>query len=134
MVKKHILVVDDEKNFLATIDFILEAANYKVTLVEDGQKALETILNCQKQNVLIDLLITDIRMPQLGGLELITKIRKSGILIPTLVITNHGSRELKLKLEKQKCVSCLDKPIDDDELLSNVEKLLSENAANNKKA
>jgi len=134
MSKQHILVVDDEKNFLATIDFILEAANYKVTLMEDGQKALDALLNYQKQNVMIDLLITDIRMPHLGGLELITKIRKLGISLPTLVITNHGSRELKRKLEKQQCVYCLDKPIDDDELLSNVAKLLSGKSDCNKKS
>lgn len=125
MTKKHILVVDDEKNFLATIDFILEAANYQVTLIDNGQKALETILNYQKHDIQLDLLITDIRMPYLGGLELITKIRKLGIRLPTIVITNHSSRELKRKLEKQKCVFCLDKPIDDDELLSNVAKLLA---------
>lgn len=122
--KKHILVVEDEKNLLATMEFILEAANYQVTLVEDGQKALKQILDFRDQNIPVDVLVTDIRMPRMGGLELLSRLYHQGIQIPTLVITNHGSEELRKKLAKWDCIYCLDKPLDDEKILNHIALLI----------
>ena len=58
--QKHILLVDDEPNLLNTIEFILEAANYRVSTAADGQKGLAKLLDYQKNKIQVDLLITDI--------------------------------------------------------------------------
>ena len=76
MERKHILVADDERNILHGLEFILEAANYKVTTAADGQEAFEQILAAKESYSPIDLLITDIRMPGLTGLQLIDELNR----------------------------------------------------------
>ncbi len=122
--RKHVLVVEDDKNLLATMEFILEAANYQVTLVEDGQKALKQILDYRNQKIAVDVLVTDIRMPRMGGLELLSRLSKEGIKIPTLVVTNHGSEELRKQLATWDCIECLEKPLDDEQILKHIALLL----------
>ena len=120
MDKKHILVADDEQNTLLTMQFILEVADYRVTTAENGQEALDRILEAKSSINPIDLLITDIQMPGLTGLELIDVLKRQEMDIPVLVITGHGNRELVMELTRKGCNECLDKPIDDEELVERV--------------
>ena len=71
MDQKHILVVDDEQHLLHTLEFLLEAARYKVTTTADSQDALGKVLAAKNSHRPIDLIITDIRMPGLTRLQLI---------------------------------------------------------------
>ena len=129
MDKKHILVVDDEQNTLVTMQFILEIANYRVTTAENGREALDEILETRANDRPIDLLITDIQMPCLTGLELIDELHRLGIDIPILVITGYADRELAMELVCRGCSECLNKPIDDEELIRRVATLLERNLA-----
>jgi CheY-like chemotaxis protein len=121
---RHILVADDEQNTLLTMQFILEVANYKVTTAENGQEALGKILKAKDNGSPVDLLITDIQMPCLTGLELIDELNRLGIDIPILVITGYGSEELVMELTRKGCNQYLGKPIDDEELAKCVSILL----------
>lgn len=121
---RHILVADDEQNTLLTMQFILEVANYKVTTAENGQEALSKILKAKNNGSPVDLLITDIQMPCLTGLELIDELNRLGIDIPILVITGYGSEELVMELTRKGCNQYLGKPIDDEELAKCVSILL----------
>ena len=122
--QKHILLVDDEPNLLNTIEFILEAANYRVSTAADGQKGLAKLLDYQKNNIQVDLLITDIRMPRLSGIELIERIKQLGLQIPVMVMSNHGNRSMKLQLKQKGCDFFLDKPVNDDDLLRAIENII----------
>lgn len=124
MRRKHILVTDDEKNILRTLEFILEAANYRVSLADRGQKALEIILRNRNSESHIDLLITDLQMPDMSGLTLIQELNKMGINIPKMVITGHGSKDVVIHLMQNRCNDYMEKPIDDEELLKRVELLI----------
>ena len=124
MDQKHILVIDDEQNLLRTIEFILEAANYKVTTAANGQDALAHIFSDNNGHSTIDLVVTDIRMPGLSGLQLLDQLNQSHVNIPVLVITAHGNKELIIELMRKGCADYLDKPFDDEEFVSRVGLLL----------
>ncbi len=124
MSRKHILVADDEQNTLLTMQFILEVANYRVTTAENGREALDDILESRNTDSPIDLLITDIQMPGLTGLELIDEINQLKMDIPFLVITGYGNCELMAELRNKGCGGCLDKPINEEELVKSVAALL----------
>ena len=124
MDRKHILVADDEQNLLLSMQFVLEVADYKVTTAENGQEALDKILEAESGGSPIDLLITDIQMPLLTGLELIDKLNRLQMDVPVLVITGYGSEELAAGLTRGDRNEYLDKPIDDEELVERVAVLL----------
>ncbi|MBM3241764.1 response regulator [Candidatus Poribacteria bacterium] len=124
MAKKHILLIDDEPNTLLTIQFILEVANYKVTTATTGKEALDKILEATKSDDKIDLLVLDISMPCLTGLELIDELKRLDINIPILVITGYRPKELVIALMRKGCGEYLDKPFDDEELIKRITMLL----------
>ena len=129
MAKVHILVVDDEQNMRNTLAFILETANYQVTTAAEGREALEEILAARENGRPVDLLITDIRLPGLTGLQLIDELNYLKIKIPVLAITAYGNRSLSLELIRIGCTDYLDKPFDYKELVKRVDSLL-ENRSN----
>ena len=124
MAKEHILVVDDEQNMRNTLAFILETANYHVTTAAEGRSALEEILAAREGAHPVDLLITDMRLPGLTGLQLIDELNYLKIKIPVLVITAYGDRSLLLELERTGCADYLDKPFDYKELVRRVDLLM----------
>jgi CheY-like chemotaxis protein len=124
MAKEHILVVDDEQNMRNTLAFILETANYHVTTAAEGRSALKEILAAREGDRPVDLLITDMRLPGLTGLQLIDELNYLKIKIPVLVITAYGDRSLLLELERTGCTDYLDKPFDYKELVRRVDSLM----------
>ena len=124
MAKEHILVVDDEQNMRNTLAFILETASYQVTTAAEGRKALEKILVARESDRPIDLLITDMRLPGLTGLQLIDELNYLKIKIPVLLITAYGDRSLFLELRRTGCADYLDKPFDYKELVERVDSLV----------
>jgi len=123
MKKRHVLVADDELNMLRTLEFILEVAGYKVTAVQNGEQALAKIVETKNTANAIELIITDIQMPSLNGLELIDELNRLDIHIPVFVITAYGSKDLLDELRGKGCVEYFDKPFDDDELVERVNSL-----------
>lgn len=124
MAKEHILVVDDEQNMLNTLAFILESAKYQVTTAAEGQQALEEILAARENGHPVDLLITDLRLPGLTGLQLIDELHYLKIKIPVLLITAYGNRSLFRELKRTGCADYLDKPFDYKELVKRVDLLV----------
>lgn len=132
MSKRHILVADDELNMLQSLEFILEVAGYKVTGVKNGQDALDKILNANNSESPIELVITDIQMPGLNGMELIDELLRLEINIPIFVITAYGRNDLTKTLQNKAGIECIDKPIDDEELLDRVGRLFKNRSGNEK--
>jgi len=132
MPKRHILVADDELNMLRTLEFILEVAGYKVTGVKNGQDALDRILRANRSDSPVELIITDIQMPGLNGMELIEELLRLEIEIPIFVITAYGRNDLTKSLRTRAGIECIDKPIDDEELLDRVSQLFKNRSGNEK--
>ena len=124
MDRKHVLLVDDDLHLLHSLEFILEAADFGVTTETNGEKALEKIIvgGNDKTNP-IDLLITDIQMPSLTGLQLIDELRRMNFAIPVLVITAYGDSKLKKELACRGCY-CLDKPFSEEKMIREVFRIL----------
>ena len=80
-----ILILDDDEEFRRTLAFVLKRAGYSVTTTEHPQNAMETI-----QNGYFDLVISDIKMPDMDGLCLLAEIRKTHPRLPVMILTGYG--------------------------------------------
>jgi len=88
MNQKNILIVDDEAKMRRILEIMLQQIGFTVYQAEDGQQALLRI----KEHG-IDLVITDLQMPNLDGLELLQQLRKDNNPVPVIMVTAHGSIE-----------------------------------------
>lgn len=114
---RNILVVDDEPNYRALVDMQLSNDTNRVSCASGGSQALE-ILRAQK----IDLLITDMKMPRMDGLDVLIEARKITPDIPTIIITGYSVEDrLRTALEMTK-TNYLAKPFDIEDL----EKMVAE--------
>ncbi len=86
---KTILFVDDETEARRTFSEVLSDMGYNVIVKPDGLSALTVI----RQGVPIDLVITDYRMPDMNGLDLVTTLRQVRPSIPVIMMTAHGDIE-----------------------------------------
>lgn len=121
--KKHILVVDDEVTIRTLLVNVI-GKEYHVTAKENGQQALEWI---QDGNV-PDLIIADIRMPKLGGYQLVKSIRTSGLYkdIPMLMLSGEEDSKTRINFYKLKVRNFIVKPFNPEELLVLVKLILNE--------
>ncbi len=117
---KHIFLVEDELHLRQTLILILRNAGYQVTSAEDGSEAWSQLLNLKEKSENVDLLVTDIQMPGLSGIELIDKLEKLNFKLPSLVITGYGDKETVIELMRRGCSEYIDKPFEPSEFLKRV--------------
>ena len=122
--KKHILVVDDEPAIRYPIIFMLSKTGYKVSEARDGLEALNLILHAEDQGDPFDLLLTDIRMPRMSGMELIHELKWNEINLPVIAISGMPDEELVQKLLNIGCSGYIMKPFDIQDLIRQVEQVL----------
>jgi CheY-like chemotaxis protein len=114
----RILIVDDEEMERVLEQTILEEAEHEVLFAPDGGVALTV---CRENKV--DLVVTDLAMPNFNGLRFIKELRKEGIRVPVIAISGWAADQLDLAQDYGADV-ILFKPIDRDELLGAVKKIL----------
>jgi DNA-binding NtrC family response regulator len=117
----RILIAEDEEITLKHILSTLEKEGYDVTGVPDGTKALEKI-----DNELFDILIADIKMPGLTGIELLEKVRGRRLETEVIIITGYGSISSAVDAIKKGARDYITKPFDLDELVLKVKKIHEE--------
>ena len=113
-----ILVVDDEPPQLELIGGFLKKQGFEVTLAESGEKALQRF-----RRESFDLVLTDQRMPNLSGLDLLKAVRAVNPETPVIVVTAYGSIETAVSAIKAGATDYLTKPLNLDELLHRIEKV-----------
>jgi len=101
-----ILIIDDEAGIRSSLQGILEDEGYTVKTTDSGEKGIDLI---QKEN--FDLVLLDIWLPEIGGLEVLEKIKKSEDNIQVVMITGHGSIETAVKATKLGAYDFLEKPL-----------------------
>ncbi len=108
----RVLLVDDEIEFLETLVKRLKKRKLNVTSVESGRKALEVI-----QSDPIDVVVLDVRMPDMDGLETLKEIKRIKPSIEVIMLTGHASVEVAIQGMELGAFDYLMKPMDIDELL-----------------
>jgi DNA-binding NtrC family response regulator len=114
-----ILIIDDEKNIRNTLREILEYEKYEVEEAPDGEKGMEMINEKQ-----YDVVLCDIKMPKLDGIEVLEEIMKSGIDIPFIMISAHGTIETAVEATKKGAFDFIEKPPDLNRLLLSIRNAL----------
>ena len=119
----RILIIDDNREVLGTYRRMLEHAGYEVVVAADGKEGIKTF-----REELLDLVITDIIMPEKEGLETIRELKRDFPDVKIIAISGGGSAEPEdyLKIAKQFGAMCtLTKPIEREALLETVQECLS---------
>ncbi len=112
-----VLVVDDEKDFVEMLSLRLQEAGEKVSTAYSGKECLE-ILEASP----IDVVILDIKMPGMDGIETLGEIRKRFPIIEVIMLTGHGSTETAVEGMKLGAFDYLLKPADFDDLSAKLER------------
>src|SRR6056297_1312275 len=120
--KAHILVTDDEKAIRNTLKDILEFEDYRVSTAESGREALEFV-----SKEAVDLVLLDIKMQGMDGIETLNQIREEGHGFPVIMISGHGTIEIAVEAAKKGAYDFLEKPPDLNRLLIAVRNALSQN-------
>jgi two-component system, LuxR family, response regulator FixJ len=114
-------VIDDDDAARESLEFLLRSAKFEVRTYPSAVAFLEVLT----PTVPPGCIITDVRMPQVSGLELLQRLREKGIGTPVIVITGHGDVPLAVQAMKKGAVDFLEKPFNDDTLLASVRSALS---------
>ena len=114
-----ILVADDEPSHRKMIDAVLAAEGYEVTLAEDGQAAISAV-----ENRFYDLVIMDVRMPNVDGIQALQRIKQMSPDIPVIIMTAYASVGTAVDALKSSAYDYLIKPLDIEELKILVAKAL----------
>jgi two-component system, NtrC family, nitrogen regulation response regulator NtrX len=117
--KPTILVIDDEASIRMTLRMILEYEGYEVEEAEDGRSGLQRYSELGP-----DLVLLDVKMPKLDGLEVLEKLRAAGPLPPVLVMSGHGTIQTAVKATQMGAYDFLEKPLEKDRILLSVRNAL----------
>lgn len=115
----HLLLVDDDPGLLKLLGMRLVTEGYSVVTAESGQEGLK-VLSREK----IDLVISDLRMDEMDGLQLFTEIQKQQPGMPVIILTAHGSIPDAVAATQQGVFSFLTKPVDKDALYKAIDSAL----------
>ena len=119
IVKQHIFLIDDELDVCEAISEILEEAGYKVDYFTRAADFLERL--CSQR---CDLLITDLKMPEMNGIELLAKVKHTAPWVPVLIISGYGDIPTAVAAVKSGAADFIEKPIGKESLLGKVTSML----------
>lgn len=117
--KFNILIIDDEKNIREGLADALEMEGYNTFLAENGKVGLERIRKGD-----IDLVITDLRMPEVSGEEIVRHVTSETPGLPVIVLTGHGTIDDAVDAMRNGAYNFLTKPLNLDKLILNVKRAL----------
>jgi CheY-like chemotaxis protein len=119
--KPHgVLIADDDRDFVRSIRDVLQHNGYQVHVAHDGKEAVQRVVANQ-----IDVLILDLCMPVLNGLEVYLELERQGRSLPTIIVTAYAREEATMldKLRTLAVTGVLTKPFDPAHLLATIEGL-----------
>ena len=114
-----ILIIDDERSIRNTLKDILEFEHHQVVLAENGKVGLETATS-----QLFDVIFSDIKMPEMDGIEFLSALKEKEVEVPVVMISGHGNIETAVECIKKGAFDFIEKPIDLNRLLITVRNAL----------
>ena len=121
--EQTVYVIDDDEAVRQSLEFLLKTAGITVLGFESAKAFLEKLPYIKS-----GCIITDVRMPEINGIDLLRRVRATSAHIPVIVITGHGDVLLAVEAMKVGAVDFLEKPFDDEMLLSSVRSALRKGA------
>jgi len=118
-----IYVIDDDEAVRQSLEFLLKTAGMTARGFESATAFLEVL-----PQISSGCIVTDVRMPDVTGIDLLRRVKELGSDIPVIVITGHGDISLAVEAMKIGAVDFLEKPFDDDALLAAVRAALDRSA------
>jgi len=118
--KITVLVVDDEPAACETLAELLVEAGYKVLTAPGGRQALDIL----EQQTGIDMIVSDLMMPQIDGIALTKEIRSMGLAIPIIVITGFATIELAVETMKAGAADFITRPFNNEQIKITIKKVL----------
>ena len=115
----RVLVVDDQPDVRTVVRLSLQKADYEVLEAENGEKAIETI-NDGENRLLLDVVICDIHMPKINGVEVIAYFRANYPRVPLIILTGFPDTQMAASLFRQGVVDYLVKPVENEKLRASV--------------
>jgi two-component system chemotaxis response regulator CheY len=117
----RVLIVDDEPDVRKVVRMTLEKAGYDVIEAEDGEKAI-TEINKDENPLILDVIICDIRMPKINGVEAINYFQQQYPRVPLIVLTGFPDMDMATGFLKKGIVDYLVKPVEKEKLIGAVAK------------
>ena len=114
-----ILIVDDEPTIRETLSLVLREENYQCELAENGAEGLNRV---KEKN--FDLIITDLKMPEMGGLELMEKVKTISPKTSVIIITAYASLESAIQALQFGAYDYIIKPLDFDDVILRINRLM----------
>jgi len=115
-----ILIVDDEKNYLTILSALLEDEGFEVLTALGGPEALDIHKSSD-----LDLILTDMKMPKMDGIELLENIKKNDPDLPVILMTAHGTVDKAVEAMQKGAYTYVLKPFDNERLIIYVKKAIS---------
>ncbi|MGE0787676.1 MAG: sigma-54-dependent transcriptional regulator [Sandaracinaceae bacterium] len=115
----NVLVVDDDRAVGTVLTGLLRQAGHQASYVDSAEEALARVSSRP-----IDVIVTDLRMPSMDGMELLERLRERAPGIPVIMLTAHGTVETAVEAMKKGAADFLNKPFDRDEVLFTIDKAL----------
>ncbi len=125
--KKNILIVDDSPTLRASVNFVLSSGGYNVFQADNGETGLKKLEEMTKKGDRINLIISDINMPKMNGLEFLRAVKdmKSSFkFIPVIILTTEREETLKRQGREYGAAGWMTKPFKPDLLLSVIKKFI----------
>jgi two-component system nitrogen regulation response regulator NtrX len=118
--KRTILLVDDEPKVLASLSSLLESLGYRTLKTLDPNEALAAI-----ENQPVDLVLLDLVMPSLDGIEVLKRIMAKGLSLPVVMLSGHGTIAKAVEATKIGAFDFLEKPVEIDKIRITIENALT---------
>src|SRR5258705_8328024 len=109
---RRVLVVDDEENLRLVVRTFLKREGYEVEVAASGEEALALV-----EAFGPDVILTDVRMPKMGGLDLLATLKAKGIEATVIVMSAYGNLDLALEAMKAGAYDYVQKPFKPDEVV-----------------
>ena len=113
-------IIDDDEAVRESLSFLLRTARMDVRTYESAASFLSVL-----RKIETGCIITDVRMPEISGVDLLRRLKELGVGIPVIVITGHGDVQLAVEAMKIGAVDFIEKPFDDELLLTAVKSALN---------
>lgn len=114
--KGYVYVIDDDAAMRDSLNFLLESSGFGVTLFENAKDFIDAL-----PGLAFGCVVSDVRMPGIDGIELLKRMKARNSPFPILIMTGHGDVPLAVEAMKLGAVDFLEKPFEDDRLITMIE-------------